>query len=119
MPYMSDLDAPGLNLMRWTANGQDEVRVEPLTLATSLNGLFAGGECRKAGRLSPISEVFEGRRAATSIDRYAMNVSMESGRDQEGPFATRLYTNIDGIELLPRIALGDPLRGYSAAEAVA
>jgi NADPH-dependent glutamate synthase beta subunit-like oxidoreductase len=112
------LDAPGVNLHALDRDEQGGVRVEPLTLATSLKGLFAGGECRKAGRLSPISEVFEGRRAATSIDRYAMNVSMESGRDQEGPFATRLYTNIDGIEPLPRIAPGDPLRGYSAAEAV-
>jgi NADPH-dependent glutamate synthase beta subunit-like oxidoreductase len=112
------LDAPGLNLHGLDRDGEEGARVEPLTLATSLNGLFAGGDCRKAGRLSPIAEVFEGRRAATSIDRYAMNVSMESGRDQEGPFATRLYTNIEGIEPLPRIAPGDPLRGYSAAEAV-
>ncbi|MGD0844102.1 MAG: pyridine nucleotide-disulfide oxidoreductase/dicluster-binding protein [Geobacteraceae bacterium] len=112
------LDTPGLNLHGLDRDGEEGAKVEPLTLATSLKGLFAGGECRKAGRLSPITEVFEGRRAATSIDRYAMNVSMESGRDQEGPFATRLYTNIEGIEPLPRIAPGDPLRGYSAAEAV-
>lgn len=112
------LDTPGLNLHGLDRYGEEGARVEPLTLATSLNGLFAGGDCRKAGRLSPIAEVFEGRRAATSIDRYAMNVSMESGRDQEGPFATRLYTNIEGIEPLPHIAPGDPLRGYSAAEAV-
>jgi Fe-S oxidoreductase len=112
------LDTPGLNLHLLDRDEQGEVRVEPLTLATSLKGLFAGGECRKNGLLSPISEVFEGRRAATSIDRFAMNVSMESGRDQEGPFATRLYTNIEGIEPLPRIAPVDSVRGYSAAEAV-
>jgi Fe-S oxidoreductase len=47
-----------------------------------------------------------------------MNVSMDSGRDQEGPFATRLYTNIEGIEPLTRIAPVDPARGYSAVEAV-
>ncbi len=112
------LDTPGLNLEALDHDGQVGIKVEPLTLATSLEGLFAGGECRKDGRLSPISEVFEGRRAATSIDRFAMNVSMESGRDQEGPFATRLYTNIEGIEPLIRMAPVDPARGYSTAEAV-
>ena len=112
------LDTPGLNLHLLDRDEQGGVRVEPLTLATSLKGLFTGGGSRKDGLLSPISEVFAGRRAATSIDRYAMNVSMDSGRDQEGPFATRLYTNIEGIEPIPRIVPGDTVRGYSAAEAV-
>lgn len=111
------LGTPGLNLHALDLDEHGAVRVEPLTLATSMEGLFAGRECREGGLLSPINEVFEGRRAATSIDRYAMNVSMDSGRDHEGPFATRLYTNIDGIEPLSRIVPGDPVRGYSTAEA--
>jgi glutamate synthase (NADPH) small chain len=113
------LDTPGVNLHSLERDGDERVRVEPLTLATSLKGIFAAGECRKDGRLSPISEVFEGRRAATSIDRFAMNVSMESGRDQEGAFATRLYTTVEGIEPLPRISPVEPLKGLSAEEAMA
>jgi Fe-S oxidoreductase len=112
------LDTPGLNLHALAQDGEGMTWVEPLTLATSLKGLFAGGERRKDGLLSPISEVFAGRRAATSIDRYAMNVSMDSGRDHEGPFATRLYTNIEGIEPLPHVVPGDQVHGYSADEAV-
>jgi glutamate synthase (NADPH) small chain len=113
------LDTPGLNLLLMARDGEGGIKVEPLTLATSLQGVFAGGDCRKDGQLSPISEVFEGRRAATSIDRFAMNVSMESGRDQEGPFTTRLYTTVEGLEPLPRTSPVDPPRGYSAAEAAA
>ncbi|ABQ25205.1 pyridine nucleotide-disulfide oxidoreductase/dicluster-binding protein [Geotalea uraniireducens] len=95
-----------------------DLELEPLTLATSRKGLFAGGACRKDGRLSPITEAFEGRRAATSIDRYVMNVSMDSGRENEGPFVTRLYTNVEGLEPLPRLTPADPNSGYSTDEAI-
>jgi len=104
------LDVADLNL--------HDLELEPLTLATSRKGLFAGGDCRKDGRLSPITEAFEGRRAATSIDRYVMNVSMDNGRENEGPFVTRLYTNVEGLEPLPRLTPADPNSGYSTGEAI-
>ena len=40
-----------------------------------------------------------GKRVSTSIDRFFQNSSMTEGREREGSFETRLYTNLDGIEI--------------------
>lgn len=40
-----------------------------------------------------------GKRLSTSIDRYFQNSSMTQGREKEGVFQTKLYTNLDEVEI--------------------
>ena len=61
----------------------------------------------------------QGKKAATSIVRYLQGVSLEAERDKEGPYETRLYTNVEGVETVPPVEAQDPVGGYAPAEAEA
>ncbi|MCB8983423.1 MAG: 4Fe-4S dicluster domain-containing protein [Ardenticatenaceae bacterium] len=100
----------------YLAIGQGSVVVDPLTYAADRPGLFAGGSLLR-DRWSPITSMSDGRRAATSIDRYLQNVSLSAARSNEGAYETKLYTNIAGID--PTTAVPLPAAGYSEAEAIA
>jgi NADPH-dependent glutamate synthase beta subunit-like oxidoreductase len=94
-----------------------QMSVNPLTLASSKDGLFIGGERLKEIPFSPVGAVADGRRAATSIDRYLQKVSMTAERDREGPYETKLYTSLEGIVPRPVIPMEDKESGYSNVEA--
>jgi Fe-S oxidoreductase len=82
------LDTPGL----------DDRPRDPLTLATAQEGVFAGGLLG-----SPIQDVLEGRKAATSMDRHTLRLALDTGRELEGGYPTRLFTSLQGIAPLPRV----------------
>lgn len=118
--------------------------IDPLTYATSQEGVFAGGNLllttvspktpsstktdatstpKIAAAPAPtyrpaILSVMDGRRAATSIDRYLQKVSLTAARVNEGPYTTRLFTNTKGIPVAKTTPLTDPAQGYSKAEAI-
>lgn len=98
-------------------DAQGQVQVDPLTYMTSQDGVFAGGNFLQA-RNEAILSVMDGRRAATSIDRYLQRVSLTAARCNEGPYTTRLYTSVQGISALPGVPLPDPLQGYAENEAI-
>ena len=79
---------------------------------TGTEGIFAAG-----GHASPVWQVASGRWCATSMDRWLQKVSMEAGRENEGPYETRLITNLEGIGSLPAVEMDDPRAGYSQDEA--
>lgn len=89
------------------------VAVDSLTFQTPLNGVFAGGDVLRVSVNAPerqmehsaIHSLSEGRRAATSIDRFLQNVSLTASRVNEGPYESRLYTNTTGIS--PQAAFSD------------
>lgn len=108
-----DLATPGVDLSCLELDREGGVTCDPLTRATSLDGVFAGGGCS-----SVIYRVLEGRKGATSIDRYTMNISLENNREQEGPYPTRLYCNIEGRAGQARVAAADPRGNYGADEAI-
>ncbi len=92
--------------------------VDPETLETTSPGVFAAGSfVRGAEERSPIRSISDGRSAAISIDRFLQKVSLSASRENEGPYETRLYTNTEGTESLPEVAVSDPNVGYSAQEA--
>lgn len=63
------------------------------------SGLFAcGGLIRGIRERSLVGAIADGRRAAISIDRFLQGVSLEAGRELEGPYGTRLYTNLKDVE---------------------
>ncbi|MFY9370495.1 MAG: pyridine nucleotide-disulfide oxidoreductase/dicluster-binding protein [bacterium] len=96
----------------------DLTPIDKLTLATPLDGVFARGDTA-AEAASYIHGVAQGKKAATSIVRYLQGVSLEAERDKEGPYETRLYTNVEGVETVPPVEAQDPVGGYAPAEAEA
>lgn len=101
-------------------NGGGRVAVDPVTFATSLDGVFAGGDMlRGREERSLIRAMSDGRRAAISIDRYLQKVSLAAARSDEGGYESCLYTNTAGIALLPAKAMDAPEAGYSLLEAAA
>ena len=105
--------------------GLDAVSPDPWELApaaadlpstfgtTGDEGLFSGGH-----HASPVWQAAQGRWAATTMDRWLQKVSLTAGREKEGPQATRLYTDLQGIAPLAAVAMADPALGYSEAEAL-
>lgn len=98
---------------------QGRIVIDPVTFQTSREKVFAGG-CAVSGahRRSPIRSISDGRRAAISIDCYLQKVFLSASRDNEGPYETRLYTSVEGIEPHGRIPLTDRVRGYAPEQAV-
>jgi NADPH-dependent glutamate synthase beta subunit-like oxidoreductase/NAD-dependent dihydropyrimidine dehydrogenase PreA subunit len=60
------------------------IMVNPLTLETSIKGIFAGGDCMR-GPDNVVDAMADGRRAAESIDRYLSGKSLEKERQTETP----------------------------------
>ena len=79
---------------------------------TGTDGIFAGG-----GHASPVWQAAAGRWCATSMDRWLQKVSMDAGRENEGPCETRLITNLEGIASLPAVGMADSQAGYTDDEA--
>ncbi len=100
--------------------GEDgRIRIDPVTFATSLPKVFAGGGQRQgATAYSTITSLQDGRHAAISVDRFLQRASLTASREQQGSFATRLFTSTRGIEPLAAIRPADPLHGYTEAEAI-
>ena len=72
-----DLDLPaGVELSEGNT-----VKVDPITLETSLLGVFAGGEVESGPSIAIIS-MAAGKRAAVSIDRYLRGEDLKAGREE-------------------------------------
>lgn len=97
----------------------DADRIDRGTLQTGREWVFAGGSLlRPEEKYSPIMSAFDGRRAAISIDRYLQGASLSASRDQEGPFETRLYTSIAGVQPMSSVQLSSSAGGYTKEDAV-
>ncbi len=60
------------------------IGADPLTLETSVPGIFAGGDC-VTGPNNVVEAVAAGLRAAVSIDRFLRGRNLRKGRDLEKP----------------------------------
>ena len=94
-----------------------EIAVDAATGATDRDGVFAGGGTRRRGAYSPVMEAFEGRKGALSIERFLQRVHSTVGRDNDGPYTTRLHTSLDGVVPLSRVATAAGTAGYDDEEA--
>jgi Fe-S oxidoreductase len=74
---------------------------DKMTLGTQRVGLFASPR----GETSAVWQAATGRRAANSIQRFTQGVSMVSGRELEGPYASRLFTSLVDVKSIPPIAV--------------
>ena len=77
------------------------IEADPLTLETSVKGIFAGGDA-VTGPQTYIDAMGAGRKAAISIDRYLKGEDLRAGREEEGPQKDYIKVDIDGVEYRER-----------------
>ena len=104
---------PDFSLLGLAPDGK--IEVNPNTYQTARNSVFAGGSLLHT--YSTIRSISDGRRVAISIDRYLQKVSLTAARVNEGPYETRLYTKLAGIEPIETVEPGIFEKGYSQEEA--
>jgi heterodisulfide reductase subunit A-like polyferredoxin len=68
------------NTINTTTNGY--IQVDSITLQTSQDGIFAGGDA-VTGPASAVEAIAAGHRAAISIDRYLNNEDLKQGREPQ------------------------------------
>lgn len=103
--------------VRLTDKGR--IDIDPFSRATSHPKVFGGGFHGAPGEVySPIGSVYDGRRAAGSIDRFLQGASLSAARADDGGTGTCLYTNTAIHASLPPVEPAAPHHGYSHAEAV-
>ncbi|HQF52834.1 MAG TPA: FAD-dependent oxidoreductase [Thermoleophilia bacterium] len=96
------------------------VVVDPVTLETSVDGVFAGGGVLRPGEpWSPITSIADGRRAALSIDRRMQGVSLAASREDRGAYQTRLVADLEDVVAEAPVTAADPAAGFSVDEAAA
>ncbi len=74
------------------------IQVNPVTLETTIPGVFAGGDC-VTGPNNVVEAVAAGLKAAESIDRYIQGRDLEVGRSVEPPQTAEI--DIETIEVSP------------------
>ncbi|MBM3173608.1 MAG: hydrogenase iron-sulfur subunit, partial [Chloroflexi bacterium] len=95
-PDASQLGIDGLSLRK----GTGVIKVNPLTLETSIPGVFAGGDC-VTGPNNVVEAMAAGLRAAESIDRYLQKRDLAIGRTLEPEAVAEV--DIESIEAIPHV----------------
>jgi heterodisulfide reductase subunit A-like polyferredoxin len=96
---------------------QGTIKVDPLTLQTSREGIFAGGDA-VTGPWIAIEAVAAGKEAAISIDRYLRGKNLSEGREQPKREKAR-YEEIYGGQMkaprerMERLAMEERRRTFS------
>ena len=78
------VEAPFLEAEGWRLERGGRIAVDPLTLATDVPGVFAGGDA-VTGPATVIEAIAAGKRAAESIRRYLRGEDLAAGRTLEAP----------------------------------
>lgn len=99
-----------------TGKWEEELNIDPITLATELNGVFAGGRILNKED-SIIMSVANGKSAANSINRYAQKTSLTAQREKEFSYETELIVKTSDIVEEARIV--PTANVYSKEEAMA
>ncbi|MCX5996348.1 MAG: FAD-dependent oxidoreductase [Chloroflexi bacterium] len=97
----SQLNIEGLQIDKRSGT----IKVNPLTLETSVSGIFAGGDCMR-GPDNVVDAMADGRRAAESIDRYLSGKDLQEGRLTDAPQVAEV--DLDSIVTSPAARTGMP-----------
>jgi NADPH-dependent glutamate synthase beta subunit-like oxidoreductase len=68
------------------------IKADPITLATNVKGVFAGGDV-VTGAATVIQAMAAGRKAAKSIDKFLKGEPMDKGREGEEVFESKLIVD--------------------------
>jgi heterodisulfide reductase subunit A-like polyferredoxin len=97
------------------------IQVNPVSLETSLKGIFAGGDM-VTGPGTIIESMAHGRKAALSIDRYLCGKDLLQGRESEGTQLSPLRSLLPYSKRMEREVLPDMVKpaaaGLTAEEAM-
>ncbi len=111
-------DALGEDSLGLARTAQGNIRIDPLTLATSQPKVFAGGAHRHApAPYSPIASLADGNYAVVTIDRFLQGASLSANRDNQGAYPSRLYVNTTGLAASQATAAAAGASGYTEQEA--
>jgi NADPH-dependent glutamate synthase beta subunit-like oxidoreductase len=92
-------NAPQLNLESLAIDSNtDVIQVNPVTLETSIPGVFAGGDC-VTGPNNVVEAMAAGLRVTESIDRYMQGCDLEASRSLEPPQTAEIH--IGAMEVSP------------------
>jgi len=91
-------NAPALNIRNLKLGRNSTIVADPLTLETSIPGIFAGGDA-VTGSNNVVSAMSAGLRVAESIDRFIRGRDPRKGRDLEAP--TPVNINIEERKVSP------------------
>jgi indolepyruvate ferredoxin oxidoreductase alpha subunit len=80
------------------------IKADPVTLATGVKGVFAGGDA-VTGAATVIQAMAAGRKAAISIDKFLKCEPIDTGREGEAIFESKLIIDTWGIFQVPRISV--------------
>jgi indolepyruvate ferredoxin oxidoreductase alpha subunit len=98
-------EQPDLDFMTGEAAraiSKGHIKADPVTLETSIKRVFAGGDA-VTGPATVIEAMAAGRKAAISIDRYLRGQPLDTGREGEGVFESKLMVDTFGIGREPRL----------------
>ena len=99
----------------------DRLVVDPLTLETSVTGIFAGGDA-VIGPASVVEAVGAGIQAAESIHRYLRGLDLREGRAQDTPKAKDIEVVLTSpVKRAPRermheLSVADRINGFKEVE---
>ena len=77
------------------------LKVDPITMATSVEGIFSGGDAVVGGG-TVIEAIGDGKQAAISIDRYIRGVDLVEGREKAEPV---VEIPVESIEPQPSVPM--------------
>jgi indolepyruvate ferredoxin oxidoreductase alpha subunit len=97
-------EAPELDFMDGKAVKDGLVGADPVTLATSVEGVFAGGDA-VTGAATVVQAMAAGRKAARSIDLFLRGEPMDRGRDGEDVYESKLIVDTWGVPSQERVAM--------------
>jgi heterodisulfide reductase subunit A-like polyferredoxin len=103
----------GLETTKWGT-----FRADPLTLETTLPGVFAGGDC-VTGPDVVVTAMLAGKKAANSIGRWLNHQDLRAGREVEGAYHTEYVVDTAGVLMqrqIPVPSLDPATRGRNFDE---
>jgi heterodisulfide reductase subunit A-like polyferredoxin len=112
---------------KWQKTKQGTMKVDPVTYATSIPGVFAGGDM-VSGPATVVEAVGAGREAAISICRYLRGIDLCEGRMQQQPVAEPKTSGVvrkqrrtpEKLTVSERVGnFNEVQQGFSEADAVA
>jgi len=98
-------EQPDLQMMSGEASkavSNGLIKADPVTLQTGIKGIFAGGDV-VSGPATVIEALAAGKKAAVSIDRYLKGEPLDTGREGEGVYESKLTVDTFGIGQQPRV----------------
>ncbi|MBN1176222.1 MAG: indolepyruvate ferredoxin oxidoreductase subunit alpha [Dehalococcoidales bacterium] len=93
-------ESPDLDFMTGDMNSAISnglIKADPVTMETGIKGIFAGGDA-VTGAATVIQALAAGRKAAISIERYFNGEPLDTGREGEAVFESKLIVDTWGVD---------------------